>query len=152
MRRNLIVSSLLVCVATLMGSQAAFASDNWVGSWKLNTAKSTFASDDVTRAQTLTYESTPAGITLTAEGTDAQGEAMQVGFTSNFDGKEVANMRELPRVVADNTYENVWQMSGKQTMTAKVVVSNDSKTLTVTQTPAGTDGEAAKSVAVYDRQ
>ena len=158
MRRNLIVSSLLVCVATLVGSQAAFASDNWVGSWKLNTAKSTFASDDVTRAQTLTYESTPAGITLTAEGTDAQGEAMQVGFTSNFDGKEVAwtgnpsaDMAS-PKRIDDNTYENVWQMSGKQTMTAKVVVSNDSKTLTVTQIPAGTDGEAAKSVAVYDRQ
>jgi hypothetical protein len=37
-------------------------------------------------------------------------------------------------------------------MPAKVVVSNDSKTLTVTQTPTGADGEAANSVAVYDRQ
>ena len=29
MRKNLLVSSLLVCVAMLLGSQAAFASDNW---------------------------------------------------------------------------------------------------------------------------
>jgi hypothetical protein len=158
MRKNLLVSSLLVCVAMLMGSQTAFASDNWVGSWKLNTEKSTFASDDVTRAQTLKFESTPAGIKLTAEGTDPQGKAMQVGFTSNFDGKEVAwtgnPLADMasPRRIDDNTYENVWKMSGKQTMTAKVVVSNDSKTLTVTQTPTGADGEAANSVAVYDRQ
>ena len=158
MRRNLLVSSLLVSVATLMGSQAAFASDNWVGSWKLNAAKSSFASDDVTRAQTLKFESTPAGIKLTADGTDAQGKAMQVGFTSNFDGKEVAwtgspsaDMAS-PKRIDDNTYENVWMMSGKQTMTAKVVVSNDSKTLTVTQTPTGAADKAANSVAVYDRQ
>jgi hypothetical protein len=43
-------------------------------------------------------------------------------------------------------------MGGKHTMTSKVVVSTDNKTLTVTQTPSGAHGEAASSVAVYDRQ
>jgi len=158
MRKNLLVSSLLVCVATLMGSQSVFASENWVGTWKLNTAKSTFSSDDVTRAQTLKFESTPAGIKLTAEGTDPQGKAMQAGFTSKFDGTDVAWTGNTsadiasPKRIDDNTYENVWKMSGKQTMTAKVVVSDDGKTLTVTQTPTGADGQAASSVAVYDRQ
>ena len=159
MRKNLFVSSLLVCVLTLMGSQAAFASENWVGTWKLNTAESKFASDDVTRAETLNFESTPAGIKLTAEGTDPQGKAMKAHFTSNFDGKDVAWTGNTsadiasPKRIDDNTYENVWTMSGKQTMTARVVVSNDSKTLTLTQTsPTDAHGEAASSVAVYDRQ
>lgn len=159
MRKNLFVSSLLVCVATLLGSQAAFAGENWVGTWKLNTAESKFASDDVTRAQTLKFESTPAGIKVTAEGTDPQGKAMQAEFTSKFDGKDVAWTGNTsadmasPKRIDDNTYENVWKMSGKQTMTARVVVSNDSKTLTVTQTPTDAHGrQAASSVAVYDRQ
>lgn len=158
MRKTLFVSSMLLCVATLFGSQAAFASDNWVGSWKLNAAKSKFASDAVTRAQTLTFEATPAGIKLTSDGTDPQGKAMHGEYTSSFDGKDVswtgnpsADMAS-PKRIDDSSYENVWKLSGKHTMTSLVVVSKDNKTLTVTQTPSGAKGAAVASVAVYDRQ
>ena len=155
MRKNLFVSPALLCVVTLMGSQAAFAAENWVGSWKLNAAKSKFSSEAVTRAQTLKFEATPAGIKLTSEGTDPQGKAMHGEYTSNFDGKDVAWTGNpsadtaCPKRIDDNSYENVWKLSGKQTMKSMVVVSKDNKTLTVTQTPSG---EAANSVAVYDRQ
>ena len=159
MRKNLFVSSLLLCVATLMASSAAFASpNNWVGSWKLNAAKSKFSSDAVARAHTLKFESTPAGIKLTSEGTDAQGKATHGEYTSNFDGKDVAwtgnptaDMAS-PKRIDDSRYENVWKLAGKQTMKSVVVVSSDNKTLTVTQTPSGAQGEATSSVAVYDRQ
>jgi hypothetical protein len=159
MRKNLFVSSMLVCVATLMGSPAAFAGqNNWVGSWKLNAAKSKFSSDTVSRAQTLKFESTPAGIKLTSDGTDGQGKAMHGEYTSNFDGKDVAWTGNptadmaAPKRIDDSSYENVWKLAGKQTMKSVVVVSSDHKTLTVTQTPSGAQGEATSSVAVYDRQ
>ena len=158
MKKNLFVSSLLLCAATSMWAQPAAASENWVGSWKLNAAKSTFASEAVVRAQTLKFEATPAGIKLTSEGTDPQGKPMQGQYTSKFDGKDVAWTGNpsadmaCPKRIDDNSYENVWKNGGKPTMTAKVVVSNDNKTLTVTQTPTGAQGGAAGSVAVYDRQ
>jgi hypothetical protein len=159
MRKNLFVSSMLVCVATLMGSSAAFASpNNWVGSWKLNAAKSKFSSEAVSRAETLKFESTSAGIKLTSDGTDGQGKAMHGEYTSNFDGKDVAWTGNptadvaCPKRIDDSSYENVWKLAGKQTMKSVVVVSNDNKTLTVTQTPSGAQGEAKSSVAVYDRQ
>jgi len=158
MRKNLYVSSVLLCVGTLIGSQAAFASENWVGSWKLNAAKSKFSSEAVARAQTLKFETTPAGIKLTSEGTDAQGKSMHGEYTSNFDGKDVAWTGNpsadtaCPKRIDDSSYENVWKLSGKHTMTSSVVVSKDNKTLTVTQKPNGAHGEAASSVAVYDRQ
>jgi hypothetical protein len=157
MKKNLFVSSLLVCAASMFG-QPAFASENWVGSWKLNAAKSTFASESVNRAQTLKFEATPAGIQLTSEGTDAQGKPMQGQYTSKFDGKDVAwtgnPLADMasPKRIDDNSYENVWKSAGKATMMAKVVVSKDNKTLTITQTPTGAQGGAAGSVAVYDRQ
>ena len=141
-----------------MFGQPAFASENWVGSWKLNATKSTFASESVNRAQTLKFEATPAGIQLTSEGTDAQGKPMQGQYTSKFDGKDVAwtgnPLADMasPKRIDDNSYENVWKSAGKATMMAKVVVSKDNKTLTVTQTPTGAQGGAAGSVAVYDRQ
>jgi hypothetical protein len=57
-----------------------------------------------------------------------------------------------PKRIDDNSYENVWKTGGKPTLTARVVVSNHNKTMTITQTPTDTPGAAAGSVAVYDRQ
>jgi len=158
MRKNLLVSSLLLVAATSLWSQPAVAAENWVGTWKLNAAKSTFGSAALARTQTLTFASTPAGIKLTSEGTDPQGKAMLGEYTSKFDGKDVvwtgnpsADMA-CPKRIDDNSYENVWKNGGKSTMTARVVVSNHNKTLTVTQTPTDAQGAAAGSVAVYDRQ
>ena len=158
MRKNLLASSVLLGVATLLGSQAAFAGENWVGSWKLNSSKSKFTSEAVVRAETLKFEVMAGGTKLTSEGTDPQGKPMHGEYTSSFDGKDVAWTGNpsadvaCPKRIDDNSYENVWKLGGKHTMTSRVVVSSDNKTLTVTQTPSGAHGEAASSVAVYDRQ
>ena len=157
MQKKLLVRSLLVCAAACLLGTAAFAEENWVGTWKLNAAKSKLGSTAV-RAQTLTFEATPAGIKLTSEGTDAQGQPMKGGYTSKFDGKDVPwtgnPMADTagPKKVDDNTYENVWKKGGKATVTATVAVSKDGKTLTVTQTGKDPSGAAVSSVAVYDRQ
>ncbi len=156
MQKKLLARSLLVgAVACLVGT-AAFAGENWVGTWKLNAAKSQMSGG--VRAETLEFEATPAGIKLTSEGTDAQGKPMKGGYTSKFDGKDVPwtgnPMADTasPKRIDDNGYENVWKKGGKTTVTAKVSVSADGKTLTVTQD--GTDPKGAKvhSVAVYDKQ
>jgi hypothetical protein len=149
MRKDLLVRSLLVAAALFVSSTLAFAEDNWVGSWKLNVAKSKVAEGAI-RAETLKFEATPAGIKLTSNGTDAEGKPMQGGYVSKFDGKDVpwagnpqADTASPKRIDANN-YENVWKKAGKATVTAKVSVSADGKTLTVTQ--------AGKVVAVYDKQ
>ena len=46
-----------------------------VGTWKLNVEKSKLGSGAV-RAQTLKFESTPAGIKLTSDGTDPLDESL----------------------------------------------------------------------------
>ena len=157
MQKSLFVRSLLVGAATLALGTAALAGENWVGTWKLDPAKSKLGTNAV-RAQTLTFEATPAGIKLTSDGTDAQGKPMHGGYTSKFDGKDVpwagnpmADTACAKRV-DDNTYENVWKMAGKATVSATVAVSKDGKTLTVTQTGKDPSGAAVNSVAVYDRQ
>jgi len=157
MRKSLFVCSLLVCVATFMGGAAAFAGENWVGTWKLNAAKSQLGSGAV-RAQTLSFEATPAGIKLTSEGTDPEGKPTHGGYTSKFDGQDVPwagnPMADTacPKRIDDNSYENVWKKGGKATVTAKVAVSKDGKTLTVTQAGTDAQGKAVSSVAVYDKQ
>jgi hypothetical protein len=157
MQKNQLVRSLLVGAATLALGTAAFAGENWVGTWKLDPAKSKLSTNAV-RAQTLKFEATPAGIKLTSDGTDAQGKPMHGGYTSKFDGKDVPwtgnPMADTacPKKVDDNSYENAWKMGGKVTVNATVAVSKDGKTLTVTQTGKDASGAAVSSVAVYDKQ
>jgi hypothetical protein len=154
MKKPLIVSSLLVAC---LGASLAVAGENWIGTWKLNAAKSQPGANAI-RVDTLKFEATPAGIKLTSEGTDAQGKPMQGGYTSKFDGTAVPwtgnPMADTaaPKKIDDNSYENSWKLAGKDTVTAKVVVSKDGKTLTVTQDGTGPNGEKVHAVGVYDKQ
>ena len=154
--RNKLVSFVLVGVATAMGGSVAYAGESWIGTWKLNPAKSELASGAI-RAQSLTFEVTPDGIKLTSEGTDAEGKPMKGGYTSKFDGKDVPwagnPMADTasPKKIDNNSYENVWKKGGKATVTAKVVVSKDGKVLTVTQDGIDPQGAKVHSVAVYER-
>jgi hypothetical protein len=158
MQKNQLVRSLLVCAATCMLSTAAFAGENWVGSWKLNPAKSNFGSAAAVRGLTLTFEATPAGIKLTSDGTDPQGKPIHGGYVSKFDGKDVpwtgnpVADTACAKKVDESTYENIWKKDGKAVITAKAAVSKDGKTLTVTQTGTDPQGAAINSVMVYDRQ
>jgi hypothetical protein len=52
MQKNLFARSLLVGAATLAMGTAAFAGENWVGTWKLDPAKSKLGTNAI-RAQTL---------------------------------------------------------------------------------------------------
>jgi len=149
--------SSLVAVGLFVGAGAALAGENWVGSWKLNAAKSKLSATGI-KTDTLKFERTADGIKLTSEGTDAQGKPAHASYTSKFDGKEVPwtgnPMADTaaPKKIDDNNYENSWKMAGKGTVTAKVSVSADGKTLTVTQTGKDPQGKDVNLVAVYERQ
>jgi len=157
MRKDAYVRSLLLGVAMMVVGGMASAGDNWVGSWKVNAAKSEFGSSPI-RTQSLKFEATPAGIKLTAEGTDGAGKPMKAGYTSKYDGRDVPwegnPMAEMasPKKIDDNSYENVWKKGGKAIATAKVGVSKDGKTLTVTTDGTDAQGGKVHTVAVYDKQ
>jgi hypothetical protein len=157
MRNKPLVWSLLLGVAIVAAGGTAFAGENWVGSWKLNPAKSHLGAN-VVQAQTLTFQSTPAGIELTSTGTDAQGKPVKTGYVSKFDGKDVTwtgnSMADVasPKRIDDNNYENTWKKGGKATVTSRVSVSPDGKTLTITHTGTDAQGKPVSGFAVYDRQ
>jgi hypothetical protein len=154
MKKSLVVSSLVVAG---LSASLALAGENWLGTWKLNASKSQPGANAI-RVDVLKFEATADGVKLTSEGTDAQGKPMHAGYTTKYDGKPVkwtgnpmadtATAKKLD----DNSYENTWTMAGKGTVTAKVVVSKDGKTLTVTQDGTGPNGEKIHSVGVYDKQ
>jgi hypothetical protein len=158
MRKNLLMVSLAACCAIVLSSSVALAGDNWLGTWKLDVAKSKYNPGPGPKSLTLKFEATKDGIKLTSDGVDAEGKATHGGYVSKFDGKDVpwagnpdADMASAKKM-DDNSYENTWKKGGKVTVVAKVVVSKDGKTLTVTQTGTDSKGQAVDITSVYDKQ
>ncbi len=154
MRKNLLMVSLAACCAVILSASAALAADNWLGTWKLNAAKSKGGP----KVQMLKFEATKDGIKLTSDGVNSDGKATHGWYVSKFDGKDVpwegnpdADMAS-PKKIDDNNYENTWKKGGKVSIVAKVGVSKDGKTLTVTQTGTDSKGQPVDILSVYERQ
>jgi hypothetical protein len=158
MRKRAFVRAIAVCAAVSISASLALAGENWVGTWKVDLAKSKYSPGPAPKSAILKFESTSAGIKLTTDIVDGAGKAHEGGFTSKFDGKEVPLTGNpnadagSPKRLDDNSYKNVWKKAGKVTITAKAVVSTDGKTLTITQTGTDAQGRAVSITAVYDRQ
>jgi len=158
MRKSLLVGSLALCSAILFSGSNALAGDNWLGTWKLNVAKSKYSPGPGPKSLTLKFEATPGGIKLTSEGVNAEGNATRGEYVSKFDGQDVpwAGNPDAdtasPKRIDDNRYQNTWQKGGKVTVTAKAVVSGDGKTLTINQTGKDSQGRTVNTTAVYEKQ
>jgi hypothetical protein len=150
--------SLVACCAIVLSTSVALAGENWLGTWKLDAAKSKFSPGPGPKSEMLKFEATPAGIKLTNDEVDADGKAVHGGYVSKFDGTGVpwegnpdADMASAKRI-DDNSYENTWKKGGKVTVVAKAVVSKDGKTLTITQIGTDSKGRAVNNTLVLDRQ
>jgi hypothetical protein len=158
MRRTLLLAALATCCVVVFSSQVAFAADNWLGTWKLNVAKSKYSPGPAPKGRTVKIESTADGITLTSDGMTSDGSAAHAAYTSKFDGAQVpwagnpdADTSTAKRV-DDNNFENTWMKDGKATIHSNAAVSKDGKTLTISQTGMNAKGQKVKNKEVYDRQ
>ena len=75
-----LASKFLVLALVLAG--AAWAADSNAGTWKLNTAKSTYSPGPAPTSNTVTIVAVDNGIHLTANGVDAAGKPTHVEYTA----------------------------------------------------------------------
>ena len=157
-RRTSVIVVLAAMLALAMGV-ATMAADSNVGTWKLNPAKSTYSPGPAPKSQTLKIEAWGGdGVKYAADGMDADGKPVHWEFQAKYDGKFYpfkgnpdADMISYKRIDA-NTVESMTQLKGKPTMTTKIVVSQDGKTRTLTQTGKNAKGQDVKNLLVYDKQ
>jgi hypothetical protein len=158
MRKNLLVVSLAAFCAIVLSSSVGLAAENWLGTWKLNVAKSKYSPGPGPKSLTIKLEATADGIKLTSDGVNSEGKATHGEYVSKFDGKDVpwegnpdADTASAKKI-DDNSYENIWKKDGKTTISAKVVVSKDGKTINTTQTGTDSKGRTVNNTLVWDRQ
>jgi hypothetical protein len=158
MGKKLLMVSLAACCAIVLSASVAVAADNWLGTWKLDLTKSKFNPGPAPKSMTLKFESTKDGTKLTTDTVDASGKAVTGTYTSKFDGKDVAWVGNpnadtaSPKKLDDNTYTNTWKLAGKETVSAKVVVAPDGKSLTITQSGKDAKGQVLDVVEVMVKQ
>ena len=157
--RSMRVVFTMAAVMAIAFTAAAQTQDAWIGTWKLNVAKSKYSPGPAPKSQTIKNEASAGGMMATTDGVDAQGKPTHTMIMTKFDGKEVpvqgaadAKTTRIYKRIDSHSYEFVTKVGGKVTTTAKSVVSADGKTRTTTTTGKNAQGQTVNNVAVYDKQ
>lgn len=150
---------MCTCALLLLavGTSYAAGNDAFMGTWKLNEAKSKTIAG-MPKNSTVVYTMDGDNIKVGIDGTDAKGQAYHSDWTGKFDGKDYpltgdpANDMRSYKVVNSHTLSTVSKKDGKETLSARIVLSADGKTRTVTV--SGTDASGAKisGTQIYDKQ
>ncbi len=155
MKRRIGIFTLVVVV--LAAGSLLLAQDNpFVGTWKLNVAKSKYNPGPAPQSQTRKWDA--SGMVM-VEGVNAAGKAVSYGYTVNGDGKEYPTMGSVPNTADKitskrldaNTFEANFTKAGKHVETATFKVSNGGKTLTI-MAKGATDAGAFDNTLVWDKQ
>ena len=152
MKTKTILTSLVVWLA----AGAVCSASPFMGTWKLNAAKSKFAHSSA-KNNTVVYSPAFLAVKVTVDGVDAKGKPTHSEWTGNFDGKDhpvtgstTADSRSYTKV-NDRTLNFAEKKGGKVAVSGQIVVSADGKSRTVTTTSPGRKGKMVKNTAVYDK-
>ena len=143
-------------------SAAVLAADNpFIGTWKLNLAKSKFDPGPSVKSRTVTIEEAGLGVKWAIDQVDANGIHRTVVESPKFDGRDYprtgsptpdADTIALKRINA-HTLEETLKKAGKVVATYRQVVSKDGKERTATQlTGIDASGQSVHDVLVFDKQ
>ena len=142
-------------------STAMLAADSpFVGTWKLNVAKSKFAPGTAMKEVTVTFEAVGDEMKRTVVGVDADGQQVNQNSTIAWDGEahKIEAPPDPPIMVAVKKVNNhtldvtVKQPDGKALETVKAVVLHDGKSMTVTVKGEDLKGRKLDNTEVFEKQ
>jgi hypothetical protein len=149
--------SVLLTLALCFVAALALAGNPNMGTWKLNEAKSNFPAG-APKNTMVVYEAVGDKIQVTVDGVEAEGEATHNVWIGKFDGEDyklsgdpTANTRSY-KVIDDRTLELTNKKNGKVSLKARITVSADGKSRTVTVTGVEPSGKKVEYTEVYDKQ
>jgi hypothetical protein len=159
-KRIAVVLVALAAVLVVSSIARTQSKDPWIGTWKVNLEKSNYSpGPKPTVAATVKIESSAGGIKTTIDGTNPEGKPTHTETVAAFDGKDnpvkgapAPNTTSALKRIDDRTFEVMGKVDGKPTVTTRVAVSTDGKTMTATQTGKDAQGQSVNNVIVLDKQ
>jgi len=154
MNSRKIRTALALCFVT---ATLCLAADGFIGTWKLNEAKSKLA-PGTAKNNTVVYSTMGDQMMVTIDGTDAAGKATHNEWMGKFDGKDypvtgdsTSDSRSVKKV-DDHNLAFAVKKGGKVLFTGTIVLSADGKTRTVTTEGTDAAGKKITATSVYDKQ
>jgi hypothetical protein len=162
-RRTILM--LIGILGLAVSRQVGFAQSNsWIGTWKLNLAKSTFSPGAPPRSQTSTVEAVGQGIKITNDGVDAQGNPAKNVIQLFNDGQShpVGGGESVLGTLIYDAYSDKevnsstwWDIRTKAGKVVQVVVNEmapDGKSWTLKIMGVTPSGQQVYNVLVRDKQ
>jgi hypothetical protein len=160
MKRSLLLIAVLVLTA--VADRPMLAEDNpFLGTWKLNVAKSKFEGVTAPKSQTRTVAVQGNGVKYSFEGVGADGTPFAFSFVTYFDGTEAAiTGNGIPagadsitlKRISSHKIEGTLHKGGKDVGKVVAEVSKDGKVSTVKGKGKTADGKEYSTESVYDKQ
>ena len=156
-RKTLIIASVLSLVAIVSRAEPP-AEDTSAGTWKLNVAKSTFASNTPPKSETRTHTVTPQGTRVVIEDEYADGKKTRVETLVTYDGKPRPTTGSgtwdstATKRIDRNVTEAELIRDGKVVGNVRREVSPDRNTMKMVYVINRPDGTSVSTLSVFERQ
>lgn len=156
-RKTLIVASVLSMVAIVVQAEPP-AEDTSAGTWKLNVAKSTFASNTPPKSETRTHTVTPQGTRVVIEDEYADGKKTRVETLVSYDGKPQRSTGSgiwdttATKRIDRNLTEAELIRDGRVVGNVRREVSPDGNTMKMVYLIHRPDGTTVSTLSVFERQ
>jgi hypothetical protein len=148
---------LLCLLALLTFSVPLLAQSPFVGTWKLDTAKSKYTKGAPPTNLTLVIEEQGTNLKATATGTASDGSPISAGFivpikggTGTVQAGEFNGVTS--KVISANVRDNTYLKDGKEWRTRHMTVSSDGKTMTSRVKGMNTAGTPIDGTDVFEKQ
>jgi len=133
------------------------AADSFVGTWKLNTAKSKYKTGAPPKEQTLTFSEEGATLHVVVKGTSSDGKPISSHFAipvAGGTGKIIESTYDAvsSKNISATQRETSYSKGGKVVYTAKSKLAADGKSLSVAVQGTNPLGQNVDGTNVYDKQ
>lgn len=158
MKRSLVVLLVFSCAVAFSQKKTKAGTDPWVGTFKLDVAKSKISGQPPQEETVSVASATRDSIKYTIGGKDAQGNS----YTMNYDGKvgtaspQMAEGKEIAKITYQMPSSHQFTSQGHgadgSTSTGAITLSKDGKTITVQEHNKDAQGAEHDETMVYVRQ
>jgi hypothetical protein len=130
----------------------------FVGTWKLNVAKSKYTPGPTPKSQTAVIDAVDGGMKVVSDRVEADGQKVHFEWTAKFDGKDYPVKGDPSRdtvsvkKVDEYSLEITNRKAGKVTTMIKAVYAKDGKSRVETVAGINAKGEKVENVTVWDKQ
>jgi hypothetical protein len=155
--------TLLVCFLVFLGSAGSLlAADSFVGTWRLNIAKSKAEPQPpgmAVRAETVVIQEINERYEVTVQGTRENGSPISVrysvpamgGMLKYSGGAQQADTHAMKKI-NDTTVDFIATRNGKVVSTIRATVSANGKAMRTDEKGVDADGKPVQDLEVFDRQ